>query len=250
MKKKMFMVLFRILRLNHGLVWHASSPAEADDIRQIWGDGADIIIRENETRLPGVASTPILAPAGSPVRLVYLARIVEHKGLAIALEALASCTAQVRFDILGGFEDVGYAARCQAAAAALPPNVEARFWGPAEPESIRAILEDRDILLLPTAGENFAHSVAEALSASCVVIASHTTPWTRTLSSGGGHAVTERTVEAWERALSNFVNLDAESLLQARLGAMRAYNRWKSRPQDMHVFDQVSLRHTQDVSDD
>ncbi|TFD22394.1 glycosyltransferase [Cryobacterium sp. TMT2-23] len=248
LKKPLYMGLFRLLRLHRELVWHASSRDEAEDIRRHWGDDADIVIRENETKLPEIASIPRPAPRGSPVRLVYLARIVEHKGLAIALEALSSCTVQVIFDILGSVEDPGYAARCRAAAAALPANVNATFWGPADPESIRGILENRDILLMPTSGENFAHAIAEALSASCVVIASQTTPWTKTLTAGGGYAVTERTVEAWERALSAFVNLDAESLLQARLGAMRAYNSWRSKPQEMHVFDQVSLKRAQDVS--
>ena len=150
----------------------------------------------------------------------------------------------ISFDILGNVEDAGYAAMCRNAVDALPPNVNVRFRGPTQPESIRAILEHQDILVLPTAGENFAHAIAEALSASCIVIASHTTPWTTILRSGGGYAVSERTVGAWERALKEFVNLDADSLLEGRLNAMLAYNRWRSKPQATHVFDQVRLRHS------
>jgi glycosyltransferase involved in cell wall biosynthesis len=242
LKKRVYMATFRLLGLHRGLVWHASSVDEANDIRSLWGDNADIVIRENETRLPDWATSPAPPGPGSPLRAVYLARIVEHKGLAIALAALQSCTANVTLDIYGSEEDPSYAAICRQYAASLPANVTATFMGPIGPDSVRPMLADHDVMVMPTAGENFAHSIAESLSSSCVVVASHTTPWTKTLSSGGGYVVHERSVEAWRRAFAELEALTSDELLERRVAAKNAYDTWKSMPQVDHVFEQVFSR--------
>jgi glycosyltransferase involved in cell wall biosynthesis len=241
-KKRLYIGLFRLLRLHKGLIWHASSEDEARDIRRIWGPNAVVMVREDETLLPELAIDPVRPAAGSPLRLLFLARIVEHKGLDIALKALADLNEPIEIRIYGPEEDRPYGELCRRLASDLPNNIVASFFGPAEPDQLPDIFAATDILILPTAGENFGHVIAEALAHSCAVMTSASTPWTGVLNSGGGIVVPHRDVEAWALAFEQAAGIDPDSRFRARLAAQRAYDQWKSEEKAPHIFDQLADR--------
>ncbi|MDJ0323892.1 glycosyltransferase [Cryobacterium sp. PH31-AA6] len=236
-KKRAFIGLYRGFSFDKRVTWHASSDHEAADIRSVWGDQSRILISQNETMLPQVAQAPPAGPAlGGPVNAVFLGRLVEHKGLLIALGALSRVDQSVRLNIYGAEEDASYVADCRTAARALPTNVEVKFWGPIQPADVRETLSKHDVLVMPTAGENFGHVIAESLSVSCPVICSDNTPWSEVLRGGGGWVVSDRTVEAWVGALSAYGEYSAvaRSLHRRRAGA--AYEEWKVRTAGPHLF--------------
>lgn len=238
-KKRAYMALYRLLGLHRRIYWHASSELEAAAIRKQWGQKAVVLTRENETLLPERAqSVDALAaePADTPLRTVFLGRIVEHKGLHLALEALAQVTEPVDLDVFGPAEDDAYLKRCHTLAARLPDNIRVRFHGALEPEQTRSTLEAFDLLVMPTAGENFGHVIAESLSASCAVLCSTHTPWTEVLESGGGEAL-PLAVERWASALQRWSGLTSAERVIARRRAGEAYDRWRSRPATPHVFE-------------
>ncbi|WP_348790206.1 glycosyltransferase [Leifsonia sp. NPDC080035] len=235
-KKRAFIALYRALRLHRGLYWHASSEVEAGDIRRLWGGDARIVIRQNETQLPVSALEP--EPVGETLRAVFLGRLVEHKGLHIALAALADVPVPVELDVYGPEEDPAYVERCKTIATALPDTIRVRFHGSVDPDHSRAALEGHELLLMPTAGENFGHVIAEALSVSCAVMCTTRTPWTETLESGGGWAL-DRSQSAWEDALRRYAELSTGERDASRTRAGEAYAEWRARPTQPHVLELV-----------
>lgn len=237
-KKTLFIGLFKALRLHKKLVWHASTELEAVDIRRIWGAEAVVLVREDETHLPVLAAAPA-ASKSTDLRAIFLGRIVPKKGLLILLEALQSVTVPVQVDIYGGEEDVRYAEACHRAAAGAAPDVLVNFMGSVLPKDVRAHFNSYDVFLMPTAGENFGHVIAEALSTSCPVMCTDTTPWTTLLDAGAGAVVRSTAPSDWRKAIDSYAALNLCDRLDRRLAAGRLYEQWRSAPKGPHVFSLI-----------
>jgi len=233
-KKRAFITLFKLLGLHRRVVWHASAADEARAIREVWGDSATVIVRENETSLPLTAATP--TPHTGALRAMFYGRIAPKKGLLLALEALQDCSRPVVFDIFGPEEDVAYSELCRDAAARVPSNVEVTFHGPIAHARSAAVLSDHDLLLMPTSGENFGHVIAEALAGACIVMSTPHTPWTDRLEAGGGVVVASMEPARWARAIEEVAGADSQQRLGLRTRAAEQYNLWRSENKGAHVF--------------
>lgn len=234
-KKRLYIALFRALGIHRSVTWHSTAEHESKDIRREWGPGAKVILRENHTLLPQEPLETFWKPQEEP-RFAFLGRIVEHKGLAVVLQALSGTNVQLSLDIYGPEEDPSYAALCREVVGALPRNVAVAFKGAVPPDQVRETLTAYDALLMPTAGENFGHVIAESLSASCPVFTTPYTPWTETLESGGGTVVENREPESWLAAISQFAALPPERRAELRTEAGNAYRKWKAQPEKPHVW--------------
>lgn len=239
-RKRAFIRLFRWV-VSRNLVWHASTPSEALDIAAVVGSDATIVVREDETDLPPDALPYVSRPRTSPdvLRLVFVSRISPMKGLTLLLEALSNVTTEVALDIYGPEEDAREVAAARSLAGSLPANVTCRFVGQLAPEEVRGVFADYDLFTFPTAGENFGHVVVEALSASCPVMISDTTPWTDTIRGGGGVVVTPREPAEWTRAIERYAAAGPAAWEAARHSATEAYRGWAEAPKGAHVFDLV-----------
>lgn len=234
-KKRAYIALFRLLRAHRKVVWHATSAEETACIRQLWGQKVDVVERTNDTLLPAHAVLPP-PTAGDVMRAVFLGRVVEHKGLDIALQALADVRNPVLLDVYGAREDAQYFQRCQSLAEALPQHVRVTFHHSVAPEEVVTTLGRYDVLLMPTAGENFGHVIAEALSRACVVLATPFTPWTDRLRTGGGVVVNDRQPRSWAAAIDALAGERPTQRYQRRLRAGSVYDDWAARPRDTHVW--------------
>lgn len=233
LKKRIYIAVFRMFGLHRKTIWHSTAPHETKDIRRLWGEGATIIERGNDTLLAKHPRPPQVIEG--PVRAAFLGRLVAHKGLSVALEALGRVTDSVCFDIYGSREDETYAVQCEALAAALPEHISVRFRGPILPDDVVDVLSEHDVLFMPTAGENFGHVIAEALSASCFVMTTPHTPWTDWLADGGGLTL-ERSASAWVDAIQELASEGADQRLDRRRAAGEAYSAWLARPPEPHVW--------------
>lgn len=236
LKKRLYMGLFRLLGIHRSVIWHSTADHETEGIRRAWGADATIILREEGTLLPLEPRVP-LRNLQEVSRFVFLGRIVEHKGLDVVLQALAGMTAPVSLDIYGPEEDASYAARCREYAAALPDNVAVAFRGVVAPDQVRETLAAYDAFLMPTAGENFGHVIAESLSVSCPVFTTSHTPWTTTLKTGGGIVVNNREPANWLLVIDRFVALPLEKRAELRTEAGNAYRYWRAQPEKPHVWN-------------
>ncbi len=176
LKKRVFIVLAKFSGVYRGVIWHASSNHEAEDIRRIMGRYAKIRIAVD------IASTPtafITKPRqeNSALRIVFLSRISPMKNLLGAIKMLQQVRCPVVFDIYGPVEDASYWANCQEAAMRLPSLVQFNYRGPLYPAQVPETLACYDLFYLPTLGENFGHVIAEALGCGLPVLIADTTPW-------------------------------------------------------------------------
>lgn len=237
-RKRLHMGIFRRLSLHRRVVWHVSSDQERQDLLDVWGPGVRVVVRPDDTLLPDT-STPAPTSSDDHLRLAFMARIAEHKGLHIVLSALEKCSGPIDLDIFGPEEDGGYLNRCRAIIDRLPAEVRVRFRGVVDHQDVRGVLNEHDALVLPTKGENFCHVIGEALSVSCFVLATPWTPWSETLSSGGGIVVGDRCVEQWQTVLDRLSHVPRSEIRQYRNEAGRAYERWVARREGGHLFDLI-----------
>lgn len=235
-RKRLYMRMFRIIGGAGAVIWHSTAPHETEAIRSLWGSQARIVERENDTLLPLEALRPAARRSDEPVRLAFLGRLVEHKGLHVVLEALKGVEESLSLDIFGVPEDAQYHAQCVELTGALDGNVRVTFHDPVAPDLVRTTLSDFDGLLLPTAGENFGHVIAEALSASCFVAVTPYTPWNEVIAEGGGRIVNDRGVASWTTLLHDVASMDSAAIDSARRGAADAYEKWCARPRPPHVW--------------
>src|SRR5699024_5428583 len=146
-----------------------------------------------------------------PARLLFVSRLDEKKGLHILLESLENISQPVELKIVGAFENAEYESRCRSHIEQLGDNISIEFSGPLQRDEVLQSMRSADLFVFPTAGENFGHVIAEALSQSCPVMCSANTPWTNRLNDGGGFVVGQNTTASWMSALNNFLKLEADS---------------------------------------
>jgi glycosyltransferase involved in cell wall biosynthesis len=173
-KKRAFIALTKALGLYWGVIWHASTAHEADDIRRVMGDKAQIRVAVDIACPP-----PVLAiqprQAGGPLRVVFLSRISPMKNLLGAIQMLQQVSCPVVFDVYGPAEDAAYWASCQEAAKQLPAHVQFNYCGALYPAQVPETMDRYDLFYLPTLGENFGHVIAEALGCGLPVLIADTT---------------------------------------------------------------------------
>jgi glycosyltransferase involved in cell wall biosynthesis len=184
--KKIFWPLLQRPVLRRATCFHATAMAEYHDIRRLG-------FRQPVAIIPhGIDAQPLPArSAACPRTVLFLGRIHAKKGLDILLQAWCVVEKQFpdwRLVIAGG--DDGYHGgryldqiRAEAKRLALK-CVE--FPGPIYGEEKLKMYRNADIYVLPTYSENFAITVAEALSMGTPAIVSKGAPWADLNENGAG----------------------------------------------------------------
>lgn len=109
--------------------------------------------------------------------IVFLSRISPKKNLIGAIKCLRNLEVNAKFTIYGPKEDKEYWDRCQNELDNLPSNIIWSYEGDVLSEKVQEKLQQHDIFLFPTKGENYGHVIFEALSVGCIPIISDQTPW-------------------------------------------------------------------------
>lgn len=177
-KKQLFIRLFRLLGWQRRVRWQATSPAEADLIRGIFGPDVRIRVAQNIS-LPTL-SDGSLTQKSTPLKIAFLSRISQKKNLIGALRSLSAVRSPVSFDVYGPAsrpEDIAYREECQRLAETLPDHIAVRFCGEVEHSVVSQTLSGYDLFFLPTLGENFGHAILEALAAGLPILIADTAPW-------------------------------------------------------------------------
>lgn len=237
-KKRAYLRVASALGLFRNVVWHASTETEAKNIRSVVGDEAAVVVRENETRLPRTAGRTS-PPAGDALRLVVLGRISPKKRVHVVLEALEALapTTRLSVQIVGPADDPSYARRCHSVAGRLPDGVDVEWLGSVPHDEALRLLAAAHIMVTATAGENFGHTIAEAMAVGRPVIVSDTTPWSDRVRTGGGTVVREGDPTAWVEALASWIDMSAAERSDRARRAADAFDRWRDTDVAPHVFD-------------
>ncbi|HTR30457.1 MAG TPA: glycosyltransferase [Puia sp.] len=174
-KKTPFLRLFRLMGLHRRVLFHATNEREKAAILRYF-PGSTVLIADNLPNMnqPEFTSRPKESGA---VRFIFVARLVAIKNLEFFLQALEQVRASVELTVVGPIEDKGYWEACRTRIARLPANISVEYLGPRRNDELMPLLQQHHIFVLPTTGENFGHSIFEALLAGRPVLISDQTPW-------------------------------------------------------------------------
>lgn len=176
LKKLLFLSFARMMDLYKGVRFQATNEEEAKDIRMHILKHAEVAVVPNLSRKVVAGQVPIGKGTGA-VKLVSVARIAVEKNTLLAIGSLKNVKGQVQFNLYGPVYDQDYWAKCKEAIAALPAEVSVEWKGTMPPDVVPAILSAHHALFMPSAGENFGHTMLEALSAGRPLLISDRTPW-------------------------------------------------------------------------
>ena len=242
-KKQSFLKLWRPILVRMGIVWHAATDREAEEIRAIFPAAQIEVCAEPSPSVPDTTAAPARERCEGR-RFVFIGRIARMKNLRIALEALNTVSTPVIFDIFGPLEDRRYWAECERVIAGLPGHVKVSYRGELDPSAVVTTFAAYDAFVFPTLGENFGHVIAESLAGHCPVICSDNTSWTQVLMAGGGEVVENPTGESLGHVLSRWGSMTNDEIDKARAAAAVSYRLWQSQHARSNVLEQLMQRFT------
>lgn len=237
-KKATYLSLARLLRLFDGVVWHSTSELESQDLQAAIGrprgagQGPRIVLAPNIPTAPASAP-PALVPRGKKsgeAKLVFLGRISRKKNLDYVLSLLNDVAGRVELDIIGPIEDEQYWEGCKQRIRRLPGTVVVRAIGPLPPAQIQTSLGKYHLSVLPTLGENFGHTILEALSCGCPVLISDQTPWRGMEAEKAGWDLPLRDPAGLVRVVDRVVQMGQEEFDVWSRGAARFASRFSADP--------------------
>ena len=214
----------------------ATSPSEKANLQLWFPDTPVIMSADSVDRIEAVH-----VPRGAgPLRVLFLGRIHPTKGLLPLIDALSHVTSPIKVTIAGPVGDVEYWDACQRAIASLPTNVSVEHVGTVGRDELPDVLGSSDLLVTLTAGENFGHTIGEALQAGCPVMLTPLTPWTDVVAAGGGAIVEDRNDSAAiATEIERWAGLADVELAASRGRAAAAFRSWSAK-QPANVIDQVA----------
>lgn len=173
-KKQLFWKVLQQHAYADAAAWHATSEAEASDIRA-FGITAPIAVVPNGVDLPDLEEQFLVS---SRRTLLFLSRLHPKKMLPNLITAWGQVAAKrPDWDLLiVGPDEAGHRSELQAQASQERAK-RIFFRDPVFGNEKAALLASADLFVLPTANENFGIAVAEALGAGVPAIVSKGAPW-------------------------------------------------------------------------
>lgn len=190
-KKKSFkkIIYFKITKLFNifkNCTWSVTDELEEKATIDLYGKKSKIIIAQDSVVFDDAM---YIQHKQKPevLKIVFMSRIHETKGLLTCFKILKKLKFNVTFDIYGTIEDKSYFELCNKELELLPKNISCVYCGTYQPENATQILSNYDILLLPTWTENFGHIIFESLKSSCIPVISDRTPWNDIYKNNAGY---------------------------------------------------------------
>jgi glycosyltransferase involved in cell wall biosynthesis len=209
-RKRIYLTISRLLNIYRGTYWHATNGIEQEQVSRLMNIGPGDVFLVNNFGAASAGYSRIEQKRVGRLRIIFVGRIVRIKNLLFALRVLSSASKGViQLDIFGPIEDTNYWAECTRQMQGLPRHVLASYRGEAPPDEIARILASYDLFMLPSAGENFGHSISEALTAGVPALISDRTPWRGLEASGAGWDLSLDRPELFTNAVNTLVDMDA-----------------------------------------
>jgi len=185
-KKRAFLLAMKTTGCFKGVEFQATNAEEAEDIKRWIGANVKVHLVPNLGRKLEAKEPLIIDKKPGELRLVSVGRIAPEKNTLFAIERLRGLQGDIRFDLYGTVYDQAYWKRCQEAIAQLPPNVKVLWHDHIGEDHVRGAIEQAHAVFMPSVGENFGHTMLEALVAGRPLLISDRTPWKGLLSKTAG----------------------------------------------------------------
>ncbi len=185
LKKKFYLLLWKIVGLHKKVTFHATSEEEKIHIQHVFGAITKVIVAAN---FPNAFTLqPMHNKTAGHLKLISIALISPMKNILLVLEALKivgsglpiaiGTAVSIEYTIYGPVKDNGYWQQCLQLIKQMPANIIVTYCGDITPDEIVNALARYHVFILPSKSENFGHAIYEALSAGRPVITSMATPW-------------------------------------------------------------------------
>lgn len=206
-RKKIFLSAMKWIGFYRGTIFHSVTDHETVDIKT--HIGPKTVIREARELPRKVSTRPMHAKkTEGKLKIVTIARISPEKNQLFALEILKGVKEYtIQYDLVGPVNDENYWSMCKAVIDSMPPNIKVTYRGSISSELILGELQQYDLMLLPTTGENFGHTILESFMAGCPVIISDQTPWKKLAEAGIGRDIPLKDQDVFRTALEHFASL-------------------------------------------
>lgn len=210
-KKRLFLRVMKALGCFRDVEFQATNAEETADIRRWIGANAVVHQLPNLGRKVDMVPLRPLPKRPGTVHLVSVARIALEKNTLFAIEQLRGLKGDVRFDLYGTIYDEAYWHRCKEAIAALPSNVQVKWHGEVASDQVPEILSRAHALFMPSVGENFGHTMLEALTAGRPLLISDRTPWKDLEAASAGWDIPLEEPQRFEEVLNALLAMDQEN---------------------------------------
>jgi glycosyltransferase involved in cell wall biosynthesis len=205
-KKKPFITLFKALRIHKLITFHATNEREKQAILEYF-PGSKVLIADNLPESDQPVFESVRKEPGI-LKCIFVARIVPIKNLLFLLQVLQQIKQQVILSVAGPIEDTAYWKECENAIVKLPANIQVEYVGAISNDKVKSIITANHLFVLPTQGENFGHSIFEALLTGRPVLISDQTPWLQMATKKAGWDVSLHDPEKFARVIEEMASWD------------------------------------------
>ena len=203
-KKKLFLALFKFLKIHKSIAFHSTDSTESMDIKTILG---------SEIKLSEIFNLPAnLKPRSpichsKPIKFVFASRVSPKKNLDFAIKTLSALNQPICLDIFGAIEENSYWETCKSLAS---DKIRLTYHGSLKHRDLIDQISNAHFFILPTLNENFGHAIVESMSIGLPVIISDQTPWSDIENIGAGRVVPLIDSEKWLDVLKECVSMSDE----------------------------------------
>ncbi|MEB7844846.1 glycosyltransferase [Mammaliicoccus sciuri] len=213
-KKMLFKFLLKFYVKFKKVSFHATSKDEEKDIKKNFNVVIDTI-----PNLPSKANenVKLTFKTKNSIKVMCVARINKMKNIHYAINRLNEVKeGEVIFDIYGAIEDKDYKKYCETIP--LNKNIEVNYKGNTSKEILNKKYKEYNLFFLPTLGENFGHSIIEAIQNHIPVLISDNTPWKNLQNKKVGYEFPLDSKNEFENCLVRLVKMNNDEFESAFTG--------------------------------
>ncbi len=175
-KKKLFISLFRFLRLHSKIIFHATNIKEKHDIERVFGFMTKIVQINNIIDKPSEKAIKNKEEK-SIINMVSVTRVSPVKNILYLLELIKNSHCEIKLSIYGSTNDISYYNKCLSYLNNNGLKDRVSFQEEVPHKEIKSILARAHFFILPSLGENFGYAIYESMASGTPVIISDKTPW-------------------------------------------------------------------------
>jgi len=209
LKKVAYGKIFRYSGLLKDVYFQGTGQEECVQEKKFLGIDDDYLINIQNISLPFNGLRTSIEKKPNELKLVYIARIHPTKNTLKAIEMLSGLLGNIQYDIYGSIENEVYWKQCQEAISRLPKNITVRYRGVINHDKVSSTIAEYHAYYMPTSGENFGHSIVEAMLMGKPVLISDQTPWTD-VNGNGGFAIPLNNDEAFVAGIEELLRMNSD----------------------------------------
>lgn len=206
----------KLLRIDQKVTWIASGESERADILRNFPRARVEISTETSVS----HGLPLVGRRRSGnLRVLFLGRLSRTKGLLEAIRMVGLMREPATLIVAGVPEHDDYVRSAEIEARSIRPPASVEWLGHVSADGIVELIRSVDVLLSPTLGENFGHSIAECLGLGRPVFVTDSTPWSFADGTGAVQLINNCDLPGGALLLDQYASYDAVQVEQAQVTA-------------------------------